>query len=152
MFNLCNRLMGLFGLNRVCCADDFDDEEIDRGQDIMNRERDAKSRYQTTVRKVGQLTKSSPTSSPKKESKRPSNAEMRDVSEIVRSPRGELRELPSTVSINLEDDSSSESNSLDDEIFAKIQPTPVQKVFGFFDSLVASKKQKEEEDSNRNYI
>lgn len=52
MFSLCNKIMGLFGLNKVCCTDDFNDEDIDRGRDIMNREREAKARYSTTARRI----------------------------------------------------------------------------------------------------
>jgi hypothetical protein len=33
----------LANLIRVCCTDDFNDDDIDRGRDIMNRERDAKA-------------------------------------------------------------------------------------------------------------
>jgi len=129
LFNLGNKIMKLCGLNQVCCTDDFDDDQIERGSEILFREREANVRGTTTIKGIGP--------------KRVTTGARRDQAP----PRGdsskknEPKESTSTSNANdkhtelvlLEDDEEMARNI----ITVTQEPTAIQSLFGWFGALVS---------------
>jgi len=125
LFNLANKIMKFCGLSQVCCTDDFDDDQIERGSELMFREREAKERQTSTVRGIagtGRLSKPSARNYTKQD-RSPSSFRDRDRKTPAKPIEPEI--------IDLDEELRSENLS---EISAP--PTLIQTAFSWFGALI----------------